>query len=148
VHGLTPRRVLFQMGPVRPSKPEDRVPNTTPPSNICTRKVCHIMDLMADQTVDFRMKVTDEAGNPVDAPAGTTFTFSVDDPALINLEVDDDDLGGALTAVGPLGSTILHAVGALNGTEITADEAINVIAGNAERVSFEFGEPTEATPDQ
>jgi hypothetical protein len=106
------------------------------------------MDLMADQKVAFNIEVTDEAGNPVEAPEGTSFTFSVDDPALLNLTVNDDNMSGEVAAVGALGSTILHAVGTVNGVEYTADEAINVIAGDAERVAFVFGEPEETTPDE
>lgn len=105
------------------------------------------MDLMADQKVGFSVQVTDEVGNPVDAPADATFTFSVDDPALLNLTVDADGQGGEVAAVGPLGSTILHVVGTVFGRSVSADEAVNVIAGDAERIVLAFGEPEEVTPD-
>lgn len=139
--------MVLRLGPVRDSAPEDRVPHTTIASCVRTRKVTHIMDLMADQKVAFAVEVTDEAGNPVPVPAGTTVTFSVDDPALLNLTVNPDGVSGEVAAVGPLGSTILHAVGVLDGVTVTADEAINVIAGDAERFTLTFGEPEEVTPD-
>jgi hypothetical protein len=148
VHGLCRRHLVLRLGPVRPSTPEDRVPNTTAAGCGHTRKVSHIMDLMADQKVAFAVQWTDEVGNPTPAPADATFTFTVDDPALLNLTVNPDGMGGEVAAVGPLGSTILHAVGTADGVEYTADEAINVIAGDAERIAFEFGEPEETTPDQ
>ena len=102
---------------------------------------------MADQQVSFFAQWTDEVGNPVPPPANATFTFTVDDPALLNLTVNADGMSGVVAAVGPLGSTILHAVGTVDGATYTADEAINVIAGDVERLSFSFGTPEEVTPD-
>ena len=105
------------------------------------------MDLMADQKSAFSVQWTDEVGNNVPAPEGATFTFSVDDPTLINLTVNPDGMSGEVAAVGGLGSTLFHAVGTADGVEYTADEALNVIAGDAERLAIVFGEPTEVTPD-
>jgi hypothetical protein len=105
------------------------------------------MDLMADQKVSFAVRWTDEVGNELPSPEGATFSFTVDDPALLNLTVNPDGMGGEVAAVGPLGSTILHAVGSWNGGSYTADEAVNVIAGDAERIAFNFGTPEEVTPD-
>ena len=106
------------------------------------------MDLMADQKSAFSVEWTDEAGNSVPAPEGATFTFSVDDPALINLTVNPDGMSGEVAAVGTLGSTLFHAVGTVDGTEYSADEALNVVAGDAERIAINFAEPTETTPDE
>lgn len=147
VHGLRRLQLVLRLGPVRPSSPEDRVPNTTRPACGHTRKATHIMDLMADQKAAFSVQWTDEAGNEVPAPEGATFTFSVDDPTLINLTVNADGMSGEVAAVGTLGSTLFHAVGTVDGVQYTADEALNVIAGDAERIDIVFSEPEEVTPD-
>lgn len=148
VHGLRRYRLILRLGPVRPSLPGDRIPNTTRPACGHTGKVDHQMDLMADQKSAFAVQWTDEVGNPVTAPEGATFTFSVDDPTLINLTVGTDGMSGEVAAVGTLGSTIFHAVGTFDGTEYSFDEALNVIAGDAERITVTFAEPTEVTPDE
>lgn len=104
------------------------------------------MDLQADKQVAFAVEFTDEVGNPAPTPDGATSTFSVSDPTILNL-VDNGDGTGSVAATGTLGTSNLHVDVTVDGQTFSGDEVINVVAGLAERVAFNFEEPTEVTPD-
>lgn len=104
------------------------------------------MDLRADMQVPLSVQFTDEVGNPVGTPAGATVTYTVDDPAIINL-TDNGDGTAVAAATGTLGTANVHATASFNGTTVTGDLQIVVVAGLTERVTIVAGEPTEVTPD-
>lgn len=141
------RLVTFlHFGVPRDSVPEDRVLHlvATPPCDVSLG--VNVMDLQADKKVAFELGWTDELGNPVPAPEGAVTVFSVSDPTVLAL-TDNGDGTGEVAAVGVLGASNLHSDTTVDGVTITGDETINVVAGDAERVAFTFGEPTEVTPD-
>lgn len=105
------------------------------------------MDLQVDKKMTVALGWTDELENPVEAPPGAVTVFSVSDPTVLAL-TDNGDGTGEFAAVGVIGSSNLHSHTTVDGGDpITGDETINVVAGDAERVKFAFGEPTEVTPD-
>jgi len=105
------------------------------------------MDLAADKKVPLLAPTfTDEVGNPVPAPAGATFVYTVDDPTIIAL-TDNGDGTGEAAAVGTLGTANLHLDATFNGSTATGDLQIVVVAGLAERVAINVGPPEEVTPD-
>lgn len=146
VKGARPPRLIWKLGPFRDSNPADRIAAPRPAYNAPPKGVDLMADLKADQTVAFELASTDEMGNPTTLPDGSTVTYSVDRPDLLNL-VDNGDGTGNVTAVGPLGNAVLTATGTLNGREATADMLIAVVAGDAERFSIQLGTPEESTPD-
>ena len=145
VKGRRHVRIIWRIGVVTDTTPEDRIVNP-PPYAANTGKRDVIMDLMADKQVALSVGFTDEVGNPVPAPADFLAVFTVDDPTIINL-TDNEDGTAVAAAVGPLGTATVHVVSTLNGQEVTGDLAIVVVAGLAERISILAGEPTEVTPD-
>lgn len=145
VKGLTRYRLVWHIGIATDSTPGDRVIKP-PPYASHTGKVDVIMDLMADQQVPLSVGFTDEVGNPVSTPAGTSTVFTVDDPTIINL-TDNGDGTATAAAVGPLGTANVHAEVTWEGQTLTGDLALVVVAGLAERVTIVAGEPTEVTPD-
>lgn len=103
------------------------------------------MDLKADQKVAFALTSTDEIGNPTDLPG--TVTYTVDDPAILNL-TDNGDGTGTIAATGALGTATLTGTVALpDGSTATGVAAIQVVAGDAQTFEIGFGEPEEVTPD-
>lgn len=127
---------------------EDRVAG--PPAPKYTGKVDLIMDLQADKKVSLSLGWTDEADNPVPAPAGTTVVYTVDDPSIIAL-TDNGDGTAVAASTGVLGNAVVHAeitADLGSGPQVlTGDLAITVVAGDAERVAIVAGEPEEITPD-
>lgn len=110
-------------------------------------KVDHHMDLMADQGFDLLAPTfQDEMGNPTDAPADYSSEFSVSDTTILAV-TDNGDGTSFVAATGTLGQATLSAVYTFNGHTATGDELITVVAGDAERVTLNFGEPREVTPD-
>lgn len=105
------------------------------------------MDLAADMQVPLSVQWTDEVGNPVEAPEGATFTFTVDDPTIINL-TDNGDGTAMAAAVGTLGSANVTVAGTVNGVDLNGTLNIVVVAGLAERITIVPGTPEEVTPDQ
>jgi hypothetical protein len=104
------------------------------------------MDLMADKKVTLSGSYTDEVGNPVSPPDGATVTYTVDDPAVINL-TDNGDGTAVAAATGTLGTATVHAEATAPGVPtMTGDLAIVVVAGLAERFDVVAGEPEEVTP--
>lgn len=105
------------------------------------------MDLKADKKRSVSLTAwADELGNPTAAPADATYVFSVSDPAVVAL-TDNSDGTAVVAAVGVLGSATLHVDITTGGRVITGDVLVNVIAGDAERVEFAFGDEEEVTPD-
>lgn len=104
------------------------------------------MDLAADKKVPLALQFTDELGNPTATPPGTTSVFTVDDPTIINL-TDNGDGTAVAAAFGTLGTATVHVEVTWNGTTLTGDLQIVVVAGLAERVTIAAGEPEENTPD-
>lgn len=147
VKGLPrPPRLLWHVGVPYPTTAADRV--VQPPPYADTPKgVDLVMDLQADMQVPLSLQFTDEVGNPVETPAGTTVTYTVDDPTLINL-TDNGDGTAVAAAVGPLGTANVHVEVSWNGQTLSGDLQIVVVTGLAERVSIVAGEPTEVTPDE
>jgi hypothetical protein len=104
------------------------------------------MDLAADQQVTLTGEWTDEVGNPVPTPDGSTVVYSNDNPAVINL-TDNGDGTAVAAATGELGTANVHAEATANGETVAGDLQIVVVAGLAERFNIVAGEPTEVTPD-
>lgn len=105
------------------------------------------MDLMADKKVTLSATFTDEAGNPTSTPDGAAVTYTVDNPAVINL-TDNGDGTAVAAAAGTLGTATVHADASAPGMPaMTGDLAIVVVAGLAERLDIAAGEPEEITPD-
>lgn len=145
VKGLQPLHLVLHVGAPHNTTPEDRIIQPGPHPPITTRKDL-VMDLAADQKVTLTGTYTDEVGNPTDAPVGSSVTYTVDDPTIINL-TDNGDGTAVAAAVGALGTANVHAEATANGQTLTADLQIVVVAGLAERFSIVAGEPEEVTPD-
>jgi hypothetical protein len=145
VKGLQRLRLRFHVGTPRDTSPEDRIVKG-PPYAVTPERVDFVMDLAADQQVPLSVEYTDELGNPVPAPAVATVTYTVDDPTIINL-TDNGDGTAIAAAVGALGTANVHVEAAFNGTTLTGDLQIVVVAGLAERLNVVAGPPTEVTPD-
>lgn len=145
IKGRRHLRLIWRIGQTTDTTPADRVVKP-PPYALSTGKRDATMDLQADKQVALSVEYTDEVGNPVGAPADATATFTVDDPTIINL-TDNGDGTATAAAVGALGTATVHVATTVDGTEVTGDLAIVVVAGLAERVNVVAGEPTEVTPD-
>lgn len=144
VKGRKSPYVRWRIGVAFDTTAADRiVRGTAQPS---TGKVDLYMDLQADKQVELSVQWTDEVGNPTDALADAVVTFSVDDPAIINL-TDNGDGTAVAAAVGTLGTANVHLEATANGETVTGDLQLVVVAGLAERVNIVAGEPTEVTPD-
>lgn len=126
-----------------------------------TRKVGAIMDLAVDKELPILAPTfKDELGNTVPAPADFTMDVTSDNPAAVFITVADDGVqvarsAGSLSddgAGGGVGPANIHLVASwtdADGGEHTAtgDAQLVVVAGGAERVEVNFGEPREITPD-
>lgn len=107
-----------------------------------------IMDLQADKKVSLSPQWTDEVGNVVaEGPVGAVITYTVDDPAIINL-TDNGDGTAVAAAVGTLGTANVHLEADVDGDITTGDLQIVVVAGLAERLNVVAGAPEEVTPDE
>jgi hypothetical protein len=145
VKGLQRFRLRLHVGTPRDTSPEDRVIQG-PPYALTPERVDFVMDLMADQQVPLSVEYTDEIGNPTPAPAGAAVVYTVDDPTIINLTDNGDGTANA-AAVGVLGTANVHVEATFNGTVLTGDLQLVVVAGLAERLNVVAGPPTEVTPD-
>jgi hypothetical protein len=146
VKGLRRLRMRLHAGTPRGTAPEDRVVKG-PPYATTPIKVDFVMDLMADQQVPLSVEYTDEVNNPVPAPPDATVVFTVDDPTIINL-TDNGNGTATAAAVGTLGTANVHVVATLgDGSSLSGDLQIVVVAGLAERINVVAGPPTEVTPD-
>jgi hypothetical protein len=117
-----------------------------PPYHQPTGRIDVVMDLQADKKVALSLSYTDEVGNPTDTPANATATYTVDDPTVINL-TDNGDGTAEAAATGTLGTANVHVDATADGTTVSGDLQIVVVAGDAERVAIVAGEPEEVTPD-
>lgn len=115
-------------------------------STILNGKADLSMDLQADKKVPLSVQWTDEVGNPTTAPVDAVVTYTVDDPAVINL-TDNGDGSAVAAAVGALGTATVHVEATADGETLTGDLSIVVVAGLAERLNVVAGEPEEVTPD-
>lgn len=104
------------------------------------------MDLGADQQVPLSVQWTDELGNEVGTPEGASYSYTVDDPTIINL-TDNGDGTAVAAATGTLGTANVNLTANVNGTELTGTLNIVVVAGLAERINIVPGTPEEVTPD-
>jgi hypothetical protein len=138
-------RVVWHIGPPRDTAAADRIIKP-PPYSQATGRIDAAMDLMADKQVTLSVEWTDELGNPVATPEGATAVFTVDDPTIINLTDNGDGTANA-AATGTLGTANVHGDFTADGTTVTGDLQIVVVAGLAERANIIAGDPTEVTPD-
>jgi hypothetical protein len=110
-------------------------------------RIDHHMDLLADQGFDLLAPTfQDEMGNATDAPDDFTSEVTVSDAAILAV-TDNGDGTSFIAATGTLGQATLSAVYTFNGRSVSGDELVTVVAGAAERVTLNFGEPREVTPD-
>jgi hypothetical protein len=139
--------ITWHIGAPQDTTPEDRVPGNSNPA-LAGRKADVVMDLKADKKVTFQPgKFFDEMENEVPAPDGLTVAYSVSDGSVVNL-TDNGDGTCEVAAIGVLGQSILHAEANAPGlSPIIGDELVNVVAGDAQRMTLQAGEPTEVTPD-
>lgn len=144
VKGLRPPNLRWRIGRTFDTTTEDRIVQGTPQP--ATGKVDLVMDLMADKKVDLSVEWTDEMGNPTTTPDNATVTYTVDNTEVVNL-TDNGDGTAVAAAVGPLGTANVHVAATVNGTEVTGDLQIVVVAGLGERLNVVAGEPTEVTSD-
>lgn len=135
-------RFVWRLGPVLDTVPTDRIPRGAEDVPRAGR-IDAVMDLMADKKVTLSGQWTDEMGNPTDTPADATVAYTVDNSDIIAL-TDNGDGTAVAAAVGALGTANVHAVATASGFgELTADLAIVVVAGLAERFNITAGEPEE-----
>ena len=145
VKGVRRHQVRWHLGVPFDTTAADRIVHG--PSGISTpRKVDLIMDLQADKQVALSVEWTDEVGNPVATPDSATSVYTVDDPSVINL-TDNGDGTAVAAATGVLGTANVHGEFTVDGTTVTGDLQIVVVAGLAERATIVAGEPGEVTPD-
>lgn len=137
---------IWRIGPALDTTPADRtvhrdtyVPRTTERKDL-------VMDLQADKMVTCSIEWTDEIGNPATPPADAIVTYTVDDPAIINL-TDNGDGTAVAAATGALGTANVHGVATTAGLTQEGDLQIVVVPGLAERMNIVAGEPEEVTPD-
>lgn len=128
------------------TKPADRVVRGFSYPAPATGKRDLTVDLQADKTLPLAVGWTDEMNNPTEAPADATYTYTVDNPAVINL-IDHGDGTADAAPTGTLGTANVHLEAAANGRTYTGDALIVVVAGLAERINIVAGEPVETTPD-
>ena len=136
-------RLVLHIGHPQETEESDRVIQG-PPYYQFTGRIEVAMDLQADKKVTLTGTYTDEVGNSTSAPVGSTVTYTVDDPTIINL-TDNGDGTAVAAATGTLGTANVHAESSVAGT---ADLQIVVVAGDAERFTITAGEPEEVTPDE
>ena len=145
VKGLRRYRLRWHLGVVVDSTPADRIV-LGPPYATTPERVDLTMDLQADKKVPLSVTFTDEVGNPTDAPAGAVVVYTVDDPTIIAL-TDNGDGTAEAAATGLLGTANVHVEASFDGTTLTGDLNIVVVAGLAERIAIVAGAPVEVTPD-
>ena len=130
--------VVEHHGPVPPSNT-----NRPPPS----RKGSIDMDanLLAGQSAAFHLEGEDRFHNPVPLTGDDAVAFSLDPGGelLVSL-TDNGDGSGAVTSLGPVGTTVLHVADTLtNGETVLGAAAVLVTAGRVSVVNFVFDAPTD-----
>ena len=105
-------------------------------------------DLHADKKFTRSATHGDEFGNP--ATFTGTQTYESDNPALVNV-TDNGDGSAVIAAVGGLGNlgvaNVTYTATPATGEPIVRVDAINVIAGDAETITFSDTAEEEVTPD-
>lgn len=144
--GDPPPVLVWRLGPVGDTVPADRAAGPRPTNTIQPGKVDWIMDLKADQKVPFSIGPHDEIGNLTTFDG--TIAFAVDDPSIVAL-TDNGDGTGEAAATGALGPAVITATATRNsdGKVFTGAGLVNVVPGDAETFSVDFGTPEEVTPD-
>lgn len=140
-------RLIFHVGSQSDLSPDERP--TPEPSAITfhPERIDLIMDLQADKKVELAAAFEDEVGNPVTAPEGTTFDWSVDNTAVVALTVNPDNSATA-AATGLLGNAVVSLTVTLpTGAPVSGDLLLSVVPGDAERVVIVPGAVSEVTPD-
>lgn len=138
------KRLVWRIGPPVETVAADRTPGG--PTTPSTGKVDVAMDLQADKKVTLSLQWTDEMGNPAEAPANASATWSVDDTSIVSF-TDNGDGTAVAAAVGVLGTANVHVTVTDGVSTFDGDLQIVVVAGLAERINVVAGEPTEVTPD-
>lgn len=146
VKGRNRRLLRLRVGAPVESDPADRIISRTP-IRMFQRKAGFAMDLQADKKVTLTAEWTDEVGNPTDAPSDGNVQYTVDNPGVILL-TDNGDGTAVAAATGVIGVANVHVDATGDGTTLTGDLAINVLAGLAERINIVPSEPEETTPDE
>lgn len=138
--------VFFHDGAPVETTAADRVPGTS--VGPAPRKAERMTDLHADKKITRTATHGDEFGNP------TTFdgtqTYVSDNPGLVNV-TDNGDGSAVIAAVGGLGNlgvaNVTYTATPVTGDPIVRVDAINVIAGGAETITFTDSAEEEVTPD-
>jgi len=139
-------RAVLHVGHHRKATAAERDSSTTTRTTT-PGKVDHHMDLMADQGFDLLAPTfQDEMGNATDAPADYTSEFNVSDTSVLAI-TDNGDGTAFVAATGTLGQAVLTATYTFDGRTVSGDELVTVVAGAAERVTLNVGDPREVTPD-
>jgi hypothetical protein len=139
--------VFFHDGAPRDTTPADRTPTGT--STPAPGRAERMTDLHADMQFTRTATLGDEFGNPTSTGAASQ-TYTSDNTALVTVN-DHGDGSADIIAVGGVGNlgvaNVTYTATLDSGATITRVDAINVIAGNAESVSFADSAETEVTPD-
>lgn len=147
VPGLARRRATRHYGvPRKRSRVADVRPQQQHTCRTVRPEFGVIMDLKADQEVDVRTIWTDEPGNPAEAPPGATVTWETDAPDVVDV-IDNGDGTAVIGATGQLGQAHVRVTVVVDGKPTVGEDVVNVVTGDAERVTVAFGEPRERTPD-
>lgn len=140
-------RAVLHVGRHRKATVAERDSSTTE-RTATPGRIDHHMDLLADQGFDVLAPTfADEMGNPTDAPAEFDTEVTVSDPTILAVTQNDDGTA-FVAATGTLGQSTVTASYTFDGRTVTGDELVTVVAGLAERVTLNLGEPREVTPDE
>lgn len=140
--------VFFHDGAPVDTLPADRVPGgSTGPA---PRKAERMTDLHADKKFTRTATLGDEFGNPTTTGAASQ-TYVSDNPAVVNV-TDNGDGSAVIAAVGGAGNlgvaNVTYTATLDSGATLERVDAINVIAGGAETVTFADSPEEEVTPDE
>lgn len=100
------------------------------------------MNLKVDKFLPLTVKAIDEFGNPVgafDAPP----VFSSTNPDLASVEAAADGMSAVVKPAGTLGSCEIHVLAQAGGKAIEGSLALDLIPGDAFKVTIEPGAPVE-----
>jgi hypothetical protein len=139
--------VFFHDGAPRKSTPAERIPTGT--SVPAPGKAERMTDLHADKQITRSATLGDEFGNATTTGAASQ-TYTSDNTALVTVNDHGDGTADIIAVGGPgnLGVANVTYTATLNsGATVERVDAINVIAGDAETVTFSDSAETEVTPD-
>lgn len=139
--------VFFHDGAPRESTPAERIPTGT--SVPAPGKAERMTDLHADKQFTRTATLGDEFGNTTTTGAASQ-TYTSDNTALVTVN-DHGDGSADIIAVGGLGNlgvaNVTYTATMDSGSTVVRVDAINVIAGDAETVTFADSPESEVTPD-